>query len=238
MNDQHPISQEEWEQMEQYLAGQLSPAEHAAFEARMTTNATLRSQVEDARLLITGIRESVLEEKLQRFHEQLPIPIRKKGLKLYWYAAAAAVIGIIATTIVMMQNKKDKGLYAAYFEPDPGLATAMGSSDNYTFNLGMIQYRSGSYQQAINTWRPLLQGRATADTLHYFIGVAMLSNNQTDSARYHLQQTLLDATTHFRSDANWFIGLSLIQQKNVTEARTYIEASTHPRKEELLARLK
>jgi cytochrome c-type biogenesis protein CcmH/NrfG len=243
MNNIDPIPQEEWELIEQYIAGNMPAEELYAFEARMNADESLRAKVQQVQTIAVGIKESALEQKLEQFHQQLPkhinTPVRRNNARVYWLSAAAAVALLIVVGVFVSRSKGNgEKLFAQYFEADPGLATTMGSSTEYEFNLGMIQYRSGKFKEAVDVWRPLLKDRPLNDTLNYFTGVAFLSMEQADSAAHFLKQTLSLSNTAFQSDANWFLALSLLKQNKATEAVPFLQQTKHPRKEELLSAIK
>ena len=223
--------------MEAYLSGTMTPEQHTAFSARLQTDRALQ----EARLLITGIREASLIDKLESFHATSTkkissiAPVRK--MRPYRIAAAASVIIIAASVIFLFKKTGNDKLMASYFEPDPGLATAMGSSDNYAFNRGMVDYKTAKYNEAIEAWRPLMAANPNNDTLHYFSGVSFLALKKADSAEHHLLQVWNNNASHFRSDAGWYLALALVNQDKKAEARSILQQTNHPRKEELLSRI-
>lgn len=235
MTPLNTIPPEDLEQMEAYLSGSMSPEQHTAFSARLQTDTSLQ----EIRLLITGIREASLTEKLNSFHSQTgkTYAIAPKRIRTYWMAAAALVILIAATAVLLWNNGDDK-LMASYFTPDPGLATTMSAGDNYAFNRGMVDYKTGKYNEAIEAWRPLIAVNAGNDTLHYFSGVSFLALQKADSAEHHLLKVWNNNNSSFRPDAGWYLALALLHQGKKAEARSFLEKTSHPKKEELLSRIK
>lgn len=243
MNYPGTISQEEWEQIEKYLIGELSIQEQEEFDHALSNDPTLEAKVNEVRLLITGVKESSLQHKLDQFHGEIQpqrvIALKKKPVIKYWLAAAC-LLGLVVTVSLFMLNRKSENdkIFASYFQADPGLATAMGSSEDYEFDHAMIDYKRGNNELAIRSWRNLLALRPGNDTLHYFSGVAFLAMDQPDSAIYHLQESVKKENSSFLSDANWYLALSLVRKNDIPGARTYLQRSDHLRKNELLSRLK
>jgi hypothetical protein len=241
VNADNTISEQDWELMEDYLSGKMTQPEQSAFKARLDTEPALQ----EIRLLITGIKESVLTEKLDLFHkaatEKTPsiapsaAPVRK--MRTYWVAAAATIIVIALSVIFFFNGNNDAKLVAAYFEPDPGTATTMGASENYAFDRGMVDYKSGKYAAAIEAWRPLLAANNTSDTLNYFSGISFLALYKADSAEIHLRPVWNNDTSSFFTDAGWYLSLALLSQGKRAEARTLLQQTKHPKKDELLARI-
>lgn len=224
--------------MEAYLAGAMTQPDQAAFKARLDTEPALQ----EARLLITAIRETVLTEKLDSFHnsatEKIPSIAPVKKIRTYWMAAAASIIVIAATAVFLMQGNNDSKLAASYFEPDPGTPVTMGISKNYAFNRGMVDYKSGKYAEAIEAWRPLLAANNTNDTLQYFTGISFLALEKPDSAALHLRPVWNNDTSSFFTDAGWYLSLALLSQGKKAEAKTLLQQTKHPKKDELLSRIK
>lgn len=241
------ISQEDWELLDDYLSGNMPRHELNAFRERLNNEPALR----EARLLITGIKESSLAEKLDLFHTGLAEKkidggnVRTitreqkivKKLRLYWAVAAATVILVTAAAVFMLNRSDYSSLAAEYFEPDPGTATTMGTTDNYAFDRGMVDYKLGNYAEALQAWRPLLANNSN-DTLHYFSGISFLALQKADSAAYHLRPVWNNSQSSFRPDAGWYLALALLQEGKKTEAISLLEQSNHPRKAELLLRIK
>lgn len=231
------------EEFERYLSEDMSPGEHEAFSARLKTDPVLQEKLAETRMLLLGIRESSLQSTLEDFHKEV-IPEKhtiekKKKFKPYWLAAASLIVVItVAAILLTTGSSRNEKLFARYFEADSGLVTAMSVSDDYDFNRGMIDYKTGDYEAAIEKWRKLLGTKPGNDTLHYFSGVAFLALNKADSAVHHLLRTMDLQQSSFRSDASWYLSLALLKQNKEQEAISYLRQTTHPRKDELLSSLK
>lgn len=236
------ISEQDLELVEDYLSGKMPQQQQFAFKARLETEPALQ----EARLLITGIREAILTEKMDSFHagitEKIPsiapqaAPVKK--LRTYWMAAAAAIIVIATTAIFYFRANNDSNLVASYFEVDPGLATTMGTSENYVFSRGMVDYKLGKYAEAIDAWRPLLAASNTNDTLQYFSGISFLALHKADSAALYLRPVWNNNNSSFFTNAGWYLSLALLSQGKKAEAKTILQQTDHPKKEELLSRIK
>ena len=230
----------------------MSGANEREFRTRLSNDESLNSKVEEVRLLLTGIGAATLEQQLDQFHasitgeasttETSTVPekhtIKPRSRYFRLLAAASVALVIILAIVLLAGPNKDRKLFTRFYEPDPGLATAMSASEDYAFNRAMIDYKTENYDSAIGTWTQLLQSKAGNDTLHYFLGVAFLAKDEDDSAAFHLRRTLELPDTTFHSDASWFLGLIYLKQGKKEEAASFIRQSTHPRKQELLRQLK
>lgn len=245
MNPNTDITPEEFQIIEQYLLRQMPGEEYDAFTYRIENDAVLKNKVDSVRLLLLGVQEATLTNKIKDFHKDLKRSTGKKPLKgsvvsMKRWLAAASIIVIAALGILFFLNRttnKEK-LFAAYYKPDPGLVSAMSASDNYTFDRAMIDYKTGKYDSAIKSWKSLLVSNPNSDTLNYFIGSAYLAQKNNDKAIEYFKKVMANTKSYFLNDAYWYTGLALLHEGKLSESVPFIEKSEHPNKEELLQKLK
>nr|WP_303626606.1 tetratricopeptide repeat protein [Ferruginibacter sp. HRS2-29] len=102
----------------------------------------------------------------------------------------------------------------------------------------MVDYKTGKYSAAIDSWKKLLPLNPGNDTLNYFIGSAYLANKDGASAIGYFNDVLKTGRTAFSSEALWYKGLALIRLGKKDEAIEAISSSGHPQKAALLHKLK
>ncbi|MEO9003604.1 MAG: hypothetical protein ABI288_02655 [Ginsengibacter sp.] len=246
MNTNTDIPEEELEIIEQYVLKQMPDDEYVAFTSKLQNDTILRNKVKSVRLLFIGIQEATLNDKIEEFHndsfssKKNEGKIRNKVISMNrWLVAASVivVIGVGALLFFNQSNKSDK-LFAEYFKQDPGLITAMSSSDNYLFDRAMIDYKTGEYASAIESWGKLLKTNPGSDTLNYFLGSANLAQGNTHEAIGYFKNVVSNRASVFYKDANWYTGLALLKSNKKREAIPFIDNSDHPNKEVLLSKLK
>lgn len=242
MKEQSHISQEEFELIEQYLSNDLPAAEAAIFKTRLLTDDTWRQKTEEMRLLILGINESALEERLNKYHAGITNTSASSGstgkligFSRKWLAAASVVLMVsLATWLIVTKESKEEKLYAAYFRPDPGLLTAMGSSDDYSFEKAMVEYKEGNFKKAIDAWSKLRAAAPQSDTLNYFLGVANMAATNDKAAQEFLSIITSDSNKVFYKDACWYLGLTLLKNGELTKAAEWIQKSGHAESDKLI----
>jgi tetratricopeptide (TPR) repeat protein len=238
----HNITPEELAYIERYLQQELTDEELAGFRQRLANEPVLQEKVDDVRLLLLGIAEAGMEEKLNEFHQRLPVslaPVRSRSTVLRYFAVAASVALLLSVSLwyFLMKSDKQTDLYAKYYQPDPGLMTVMSSTDNYDFEKAMVAYRNGEYQQAINAWKQQWNKRPDSDTLSYFLGAAYQANGKTDSAKIYLSKIAAQTESSFYKDANWYIGLIYLQMNQRNEALPHLKLSAHQKAQALITEL-
>jgi tetratricopeptide (TPR) repeat protein len=113
----------------------------------------------------------------------------------------------------------------------------MSATDNYAFEKAMIDYKKGDYPAAIQAWDSLKKRQPANDTLNYFLGAAHLANKNHGQAVTYLKSVTASATSFFKGDAYWYLGLALLKEGKTEEARAAIQQSTNLNKKELLKKM-
>lgn len=243
MENSSSISPEETDLIEKYLLQEMTAEESAAFENRLANDQVLQSKVNEMKLLIIGINESMLGQKLDSFHEKTTsaAPVisiqHSKSSTIRKLLAAASVIILAGLTVFYFatQPSLQEQLFETYYSADPGLMTTMSNaSEDYVFQKAMVDYKSGDVRNAIASWEKLQMADPANDTLNYFLGSAWLKLAKQDKAIPYLRQVANEQGSVFSSDAHWYLGLALLQQGNRADAITEIGKSEHPQKDALL----
>lgn len=244
MNNNIQITEEELQEIDQYLSGQLLPSEKEAFELRLQADATWAAKFNEIKLLAVGIGEVSLREQLNSLHNNIR-PENKPTVvhSMAWIKklAAAAVILIVVSTLgwfLLFKKSSEEKLFATYYKPDPGLATVMGVSDNYEFERAMVDYKTGDFSAALESWNKQLQQNPGNDTLQYFIASAQMANKEQRAAIDMFDKVIANKNSVFNAEAYWYKGLVLLLQGKTAEASVAIAKSNHPHKEALLLKLK
>ncbi|MEO7312471.1 MAG: hypothetical protein ABIX01_18950 [Chitinophagaceae bacterium] len=245
MNLNNYISPEVFDEIESYLSQKMTAAMQEVFSKRLATETLLQEQVKMVQLIITGIKEQALQERLDSFHQALQERVAKtvsltpKTAWKTWLAVASVLLAfVVGGYWILNRQSPDEKLFATYFKPDPGLISAMSTTDNYVFDKAMIDYKTGDYQNAITAWQGLLKNDQNNDTLNYFIGAGYVALKETKTAIPFLQKVVAVTQSYFVKDAYWYLGLAMIKEDRLADAKDLINKSEHPNKEQLLKELK
>ena len=239
MSEINNISPDEWVLIEAYLQGRLAGEDLLHFEQRLTTDSNWRKKVEEARLFVLGIQESVLEGKLKQFHQSVDrAPLKSiRAPKISWkkWIAAAAVLFVASTGLFYLTKKNT--LFDRFYTPDEGLPTYMGVTDHYEFEKAMVDYKMGQYKEAIVAWKELLKESPDNDTLSYFIGSALMADKDMKQAQLYFNKVANMPGSVFIQSAKWYKALLLLKEGNKKEASDLLKLTEHPNKEALLRKL-
>lgn len=245
MDTNYTISTAEFESIEQYLLDTIEPEQRIAFDEKMQKDSGWANKVNEVKLLVAGIENASLKERLDGYHKNIKKNQPQKGgakiISIRRILMVAASVTLLATLSIWLftssKNKYEK-IYTDYYKPDPGLMSAMGTSDNYVFNKAMLLYKTGKYKAAIDEWGKLKNELPQNDTLTYFLGAAQLADGNNVAAIALLKSMTTDTAKSFYKDACWYTGLALLKQGFVKEAIPYIEKSERPESSELISNIK
>jgi len=244
LKQEYDISPEEFDLIERYLGKTLTGEESVAFEKRLQEEPVWKEKVNEVNLLMLGIRETALVKKLEGFHHALAgeslIKKTKPVISMarVWLVAASciALLGLGYWWLMGSESKYDK-MYAAYYQPDPGLPTTMSVANNYQFDKGMVAYKAGDYREATDIWLGLAQSMPGNDSLFYFLGVAELALQHRDKALNYLKPLADDPQKPYSKEACWYAGLLLLKEGKTEEAAAFIRKAQHPESKKLLLEL-
>jgi len=245
VNNAFNISEEELEQIDNYLNNKLTATELAAFRRRMDADKLWREKVSQVQLISLGIQESLLADRLNDFHKELKPQEEKKThrtISFHWgkrWAIAASALLVIGTLswILFFKKTDNQQLFASYYQPDPGLPTLMGVSDHYEFDKAMVDYKTGDYEKALIAWKTLLKENEQNDTLNYFIASAYLAYKNPEMAFPYFDKVIRNPNSVFYNDAQWYKALALLDEGKKEEAVQLLQKTEHPEKETLLRKL-
>ena len=222
----------------------MTQNERQSFEVRLQTDVEFKTLVDDLQVLLFGIEQQSLKEKLEEFHDDLPVQLHpiKNETKVrqfqFMKIAAAVVIFLAIGSFWFLSGTSNERLYDNYFSVDPGLPTTMSTSDDFAFYDAMVNYKRGDYEKAISKWSVLQKIQPENDTLNYFIGVAKLANKNEKQAIDYLDNVTKDSQSEFRNEAYYYLGLAYLKSNELELARKNFNSSSIEKGKEILSKLK
>lgn len=249
MSKEFPISEETYQQIERYLQDALSDEELIDFERKLVEDTEFNAVTEQMRSILIGIESVALKEQMNEFHKELKGNQQQEGVvdlypkskdsnqpssNRFWQYAAAVVAILLVGSWWFSRPTKSERIFSQYFIPDPGLPTTMGTEDDYDFLNGMVSYKQGEYDRAIELWEPLKASRAS-DTLSYFLGISYLAQGELEAADTNLTEVANITDSAFNKEAMYYLGLKYLSEDKPERAREYLRLSGDPRAEQILS---
>ena len=231
----HQLSQEQLEEFERFMMGQMSEEEEVVFTQKLDKEPDLEGQFKEFRTLFWNIEERHLREAMQEYHRDLKEekPIRRLLPQYYPIAAGIAVLLTLSIWYLNQGGTNDQ-LFDKYYSPDPGLPTVMSTASNFDFYDAMVQYKEGKYGEAIDKWQALVDQGISNDTLLYFLGAAHMANKAYNKAEAYLKLSMNPAPSAFSGEANFQLGLIYLKNNQTEKAKSYLKDSDNPQAQSLL----
>ncbi|WP_452225789.1 hypothetical protein [Lacinutrix cladophorae] len=244
MNPNTNITEKEFENIERYLSGSMSPEARKALELKLKNNSALLHYFNEHKIMQEAIETQSLKEQLDIYHSGISADktLKNNHIKVISFpfkkmiAAAVLIIALGSFWFINLSSNNEK-LYTQYFKADPGLPTTMGETNNYDFYNAMVNYKQGDYTLAISKWEKLLNTKPKNDTLNYFIGVAHLANKNEKKAILYLSKVTNNTLGSFTNEAYYYLGLAHLKADNMELAKKNLTFSTIDNSKKILSKL-
>jgi len=231
----------QFEKVERYVLGKMTPEETSAFEHSLQTDAKLSESVQRKRMLLGSIKlahEEDLKSKISAIQERTSIDLSqnseirpRKFRKLSTALTIAASVLLIILAIWYLIPKSDQQLARQYFTPYPDVLSQQieergffGSHESETYlKAGMSEYNTQDYSSSTSSLasyineapleHPFLQEGSLYLALSYF-----QVQNYPESTNILLR---LDEVpnTDLGNVIDWYLGLSYLAEGKRAEAK-------------------
>ena len=238
MNNNTNTEFKQFETIEKYLDNSMDTEDREKFERLLQENQEFKNDFEETKALILGIEVNALKNQLNTFHSEMEgsknkdviknkkLQGRSFAVRFLPYAAAASVLLILGLFLYNNEMPSNQELFAKHFTPDPGLPTKMGSSENFEFYDGMVDYKRAEYGAAIEKWSRLQIKDSKNDTLNYFLGVAYLAQGNEIEAQKYLQNAAQYSKGFLENETYYYLALAYLKANKPIEARQNLKKTT------------
>lgn len=226
------MDQKDFELLEKYLLGRMSPEEASLFEIRLEKEPELSAEKQEMEDALMAIEYSALKDTLGDFEVPYEADETGKGvtggaeppkkgriisMRMISVAASMLIFGFALYFIV--QKMYSPGVdFQEIFYKDPGLPTVMSETDRYLFYDAMVDYKAGKYETALEKWQNTSD--VGLDTLDYYSGMALLNMGNWEEARVELEKVPEESSLYDKS--NWYRVYILLYQKEYEAASTLL----------------
>jgi len=167
-----------FEQIEQYLAGDLSAEERDIFEAQVQQDNTLAQELakhQQAHKVVDLYAREKIKQKVATIQARQDQTI---GWSPTIYRLAATFL-LIAVTFgayyFSYQTYSDQALASDHFQPYPNRLTTMGELDDEPFFQAMAHYDKGEYMQALAGFEKVDATSEHYNAAQLYLGIAQYS---------------------------------------------------------------
>jgi len=218
------------ERIRQYLSGNMTAPEQAAFEEDMKKETDLADRVADYRPLFEGFKALQMEtfrERLDQWHEELrhvpepqqQTPKKNRRIELFKYAAAAIIaLGISFAGLKWYAevNYSTQVLIDRNYSPRKTPATLSSQAD--LFREGYNAYQAKNFNQAINFFSQVPNTHPRFFEAQLFLGYAYFEDGQLTKAERAFQTVVASNDQRFAENAEWHLLLTYLRQNPESRA--------------------
>ncbi len=211
--------EDQLDQIEKYLSGELSREEVELFEKQIGEQEALRKQVEEHRSLIKGLELGFnLEMKAQlKLEEQRlareDVVAKRRVVQLRWPVGLAAALAVILISVYLIKTKSidSQELFASYYQPYPNVESPVSRSETKGENAYAL-YEQGRYQEALDLFMQRIAESPTDPAPLFYSGICHLELNETEKAlaAFQVLQTM-DKNNYSRA-SKWYKALASLKK--------------------------
>lgn len=214
------MSTPDYDMISRYLDGEMNAEEKKAFEEQLQQDATLQKEVD----LFREVNET-LKMKLHPDENELALlnsleemrgEYFKSGAKVVpfrqlrrWMAAAAAVIIVAVSMLILAPWKKDLYKQYAYIEMPP--VAQRGTPADSLLRQATENFNNKKFAASLPFFEAILKDDPQNSFVHYFYSIALLENGQIEKSRTELAG-LYEGTSLFKYDAAFYMALSYLRE--------------------------
>lgn len=235
-----------FDELERFADGQMSPAEQEAFELRLEQDEPLAEAHAAYEQLTADLRWAAGHDTLRLRLQALDERMNERGTALDRAQAALArrrqrrlmvlvgLVGLLLLTVgagAWYFSRPNRALPArnweAYYQPDPGPAvTTTMLTKNPLFAEALDQYQSGHYPAALHSLGRVSATTVGADTLLYLRGLMLLRQGQGNAAQLYLRRVEADSSRsgELARRARYHLGMAYWQAQELAPALTELRA--------------
>jgi cytochrome c-type biogenesis protein CcmH/NrfG len=236
----------DYELIEHYFSGEMTPEEKAAFESRRQADPEFREMVATWSDVRHTLRQSLqadpkrdeLIQTLQSNRHVFQEKARVVSIRRLM-AAAASVAVLIASVMYWSPWKKD--LVDQYSIEEMISPAERGSSKDSLAAQAAVQFNHRHYKETIITLDKLLAEQPGDAYARYYRGLSYYENDQPAQARHDLE-AIYNGESVFKYDGAFFIALSYLKEKNTEKCKEWLSlipasAENYDKAQELLGDL-
>jgi tetratricopeptide (TPR) repeat protein len=228
----------QWERIDSYLSGELEGEALSTFEQAILREKTLAEAVEKARISRMAIRNYGLRHSLKNIHAQAlaekKTPSRVVPIWRYAARIAASIVVVLVSVVVFRLGTVSNESLADVKDNLFSVESTRGDANSGNMIVRKMKdaYQQGDYQQCATLYENnQLSGQTGHREENLLAGNAYLALNLPERASTCFQK-VLDANKNtvekqFEDEAEYFLGLALLQENKVAAADTIFTKIYH-----------
>lgn len=206
----------EW--IDNYLEGDLEPAEQLSFEAELQVNSQLAMELRLENDLQDILRdEDILDFKAKCIASQQEVNLQHLGkariiqiARKYWYAAASVVIILLVAGGMFLLNPgsyTNERLFKMYYKSSE---VSVSRSGNVNMVEALISFSKKDYASADLLFDKILVAEPANYAVMYYSGISNIELDNFDEAIEKFTGVIENGQNLYVENAQWYLGLAYL----------------------------
>jgi tetratricopeptide (TPR) repeat protein len=218
--------------VEQYLSGEMLPAERENFEREVASNPGLAAELRlsraiDSALLkddIIDFRKKILVANKENKKEQRDVPVVRLYARKIWYAAASfillATLGSTLYFSVPSGNSTDN-LFKQYYSSENLIDVTRAGDANIVE--AVIKFQEKDYQLSARLFQKILEKDSDNIACWFYFGISSIETENFEQAEKAFNHIIADNENLYVEHAEWYLGLSYLKSNQLDKAHQQFE---------------
>ncbi len=222
---------ENW--IEKYLAGKLDEKEQVAFEKKLKEDPEFKKLFDHYQNIKKSIAYkdrieflSKLEEAESKYFNKRKKKPGKPGGKGLMFSLAAVTLLLISTVLYLVFKEGQRSgqeLYNQYFSPfNQVIEYRSGSDEGTHLQEGMILYRQGNLDEAIEAFRKAAQDKEQQSIANFYLGMVYMGKGEAKNA-IPLLEEISQKQHELKETAEWYLSLAYLKEGKTANSQKMLE---------------
>jgi len=213
-----------------YINNELTESELAIFEAELTHNKALYTEIDLIKSIDNALQEkdimqlrnnlkNIANDNINEKQTERSIGMRFRPRKLTISIAAACLILMMGITGLLRYTTEDD-IYQKFYTKyeTAGITRSSTSNSDETFALALQKYNKQDYHSALNLLQEVISRDQNNMASHFYSAVSLQELGKYKNAIEEYEIVVVNKDNLFIEQAQWYIGLCFIQTKEDKKA--------------------
>jgi tetratricopeptide (TPR) repeat protein len=214
--------------VEQFLSGEMLPAERENFEREVSSNPELAGELKLSRSIdaalkrddVIDFRKKLLTAYRENTRVQHEVPVVRMHVRKFWYAAASLILlAALGSTLyfsVPRGNSTDT-LFNEYYSADNLVDVTRAGDANIVE--AVIKFQGKDYPMAARLFSNILQKDNGNIACWFYYGISSIETENYAQAEKAFNLIISDDQNLYIEHAEWYLGLTFLKNNQISKAK-------------------
>jgi hypothetical protein len=218
--------------IEQFLSGEMLPAERENFEREVSSNPELAGELKLSRSIdaalkrddIIDFRKKLLVAYRENKKVQPEIPVVRMYVKKFWYAAASIILlAALGSTLYFSvpRGSSNDTLFKEYYSAENLVDVTRAGDANIVE--AVIKFQEKDYKMAARLFNNILENDNGNIACWFYYGISSIETENYAQAEKAFNHIISDNENLYIEHAEWYLGLTFLKNNQISKAKAQFE---------------